>query len=126
MAQLRPTAFVGMKENGGRNRSGSHQALMGMDEENSRPKKSIRETVSTLPQIWELLRPRRGLLALGFTLMVINRVSGLVLPASTKFLIDDVIGQRHTELLLPLVGAVLAATAVQGITSFALTQSLSK
>ncbi|MBI2819829.1 MAG: ABC transporter ATP-binding protein [Acidobacteria bacterium] len=126
MAQLRPTAFVGMRESGGKNRGGSHSALMMMDAEKSRPKKSVRETVATLPQIWELLRPRRGLLALGFTLMVINRVCGLVLPASTKFLIDDVIGQRHTELLIPLVGAVLGATAVQGITAFALTQSLSK
>ena len=41
-----------------------------------------------LPEIWILIRPRRGLLAFGFILMVINRVSGLVLPASTKFLVD--------------------------------------
>src|SRR5437667_8256315 len=72
------------------------------------------------------MRPRRGLLAMGFLLMAINRVSGLVLPASTKFLIDDVIGKRQSQLLLPLVGIVLLATLVQGITSFALTQSLSK
>ncbi|HEV2104345.1 MAG TPA: ABC transporter ATP-binding protein, partial [Candidatus Eisenbacteria bacterium] len=36
------------------------------------------------PQIWELVRPRRGKLALGFLLMAVNRVSGLVLPAATK------------------------------------------
>ena len=53
-------------------------------------------------------------------------MSGLVLPASTKFLIDDVIGKRRTDLLLPLVCAVVAATVVQGVTSFALTQLLSK
>jgi subfamily B ATP-binding cassette protein MsbA len=41
---------------------------------------------NVLPAVWELMRPRRGLLALGFVLMVINRVSGLVLPYSTKFL----------------------------------------
>ncbi len=58
--------------------------------------------------------------------MAVNRVSGLVLPASTKFLIDDVIGKRHTEKLLPLLGAVVAATIIQGITSFSLTQLLSK
>jgi subfamily B ATP-binding cassette protein MsbA len=92
----------------------------------AKPKKSVRESLATLPEIWGLLRPRRGLLAIGFVLVGINRVSGLVLPASTKYLIDDVIGQRRTELLVPLVGAVLAATAVQGITSFALVQSLSK
>ncbi len=46
---------------------------------------------SVLPAVWELMRPRRGLLALGFLLMIVNRVSGLVLPYSTKFLIDGVI-----------------------------------
>ncbi|HXX00252.1 MAG TPA: ABC transporter ATP-binding protein [Candidatus Acidoferrales bacterium] len=72
------------------------------------------------------MRPRRGLLALGFVLMVINRVSGFVLPASTKFLIDDVINKHHLAGLRQLVGIVLLATVVQGITSFALTQLLSK
>jgi ABC-type multidrug transport system fused ATPase/permease subunit len=79
-----------------------------------------------LPEIWWLIRPRRGLLALGLVLMVINRLSGLVLPASTKFLVDDIIGKRHLSLLYPLVGIVLAATIIQGLTSYALTQTLSK
>lgn len=79
-----------------------------------------------LPEIWALIQPRRALLALGFGLMIINRVSGLILPASTKYLVDDVIGKRHLQLLYPLVGVVLAATVVQGLTSFALTQTLSK
>ncbi len=79
-----------------------------------------------LPDIWVLVRPRRGILALGFLLMVINRGSSLVLPYSTKYLVDDVIGKRQAALLLPLVLAVLAATAIQGATSFALTQLLSK
>jgi ABC-type multidrug transport system fused ATPase/permease subunit len=70
--------------------------------------------------------PRRGLLAAGFFLMLINRASGLVLPASTKFLIDDVIGKNRRELLVPLLVAVLSATVLQGATSFALTQLLSK
>jgi subfamily B ATP-binding cassette protein MsbA len=79
-----------------------------------------------LPEVWTLIRPRRRLLALGFFLMVINRVAGLVLPASTKFLVDDVIGKHRAHLLLPLVGVVLLSTVVQGVTSFALTQTLSK
>jgi len=58
--------------------------------------------------------------------MVVNRVSGLVLPASTKYLVDDVIGKRRLHLLYPLVGVVLLATIIQGLTSFALTQTLSK
>jgi len=52
---------------------------------------------------------RRALLAVGLVLMVINRVSGLVLPASTKYLVDDIIGKRHFRMLYPLVGVVLAA-----------------
>ena len=71
-----------------------------------------------LPMVWDLVRPRRALLTLGFGLMVINRVSGLVLPYSTKFLIDNVIVKRHLEMLKPLLLLVLAATIIQGITSF--------
>ncbi|MGA2482348.1 MAG: ABC transporter ATP-binding protein [Candidatus Acidiferrales bacterium] len=79
-----------------------------------------------LPDVWALIRPRRGILALGFVLMAINRSSGLILPASTKYLVDDVIGKRQIHLLMPIVGIVLAATIVQGLTSFSLTQLLSK
>ena len=79
-----------------------------------------------LPEIWALIHPRRGLLLLGFVLMAINRVAGLVLPGSTKYLVDDVIGKRHVQLLVPIVLAVIAATVIQGLTSFTLTQLLSK
>jgi ABC-type multidrug transport system fused ATPase/permease subunit len=79
-----------------------------------------------LPHIWFLVRPRRWLLALGFVLMIINRLCGLVLPASTKYLVDDVLGKKHVELLYSILGAIVAATLIQGITSFALTQLLSK
>ena len=78
------------------------------------------------PDIRELIRPRRALLALGFVLMAINRLSGLVLPASTKFLIDDVIGKHHIQSLKVIITVVVLATLVQGATSFALTQLLSK
>src|SRR5271155_3595397 len=79
-----------------------------------------------LPEIWTLVKPRRWLLAFGFVLMVINRVSGLVLPASTKFLVDNVLIKRQAEKLPWIVGAVLLATVIQAITSFSLTQLLSK
>jgi ABC-type multidrug transport system fused ATPase/permease subunit len=79
-----------------------------------------------LPDVWALMKPRRGLLALGFVLMAINRLSGLVLPASTKYLIDNVIGKKQIQLLTPIVLAVLTATVIQGLTSFTLTQVLSK
>src|SRR5712691_2827149 len=91
-----------------------------------KPAMTAQRLRTVLPAVWELMRPRRGLLALGFLLMVINRVSGLVLPYSTKFLIDSVIAKHHVELLRRLVLVVLGATIIQGITSFALTQLLSK
>jgi ABC-type multidrug transport system fused ATPase/permease subunit len=81
---------------------------------------------AVLPIVWELTRPRVGLLSLGFLLMVVNRVASLVLPYSTKFLFDSVIPKRSLQLLDHLVLAVLAATLIQGITSFLLTQLLSK
>ncbi|HEY1732419.1 MAG TPA: ABC transporter ATP-binding protein [Terriglobales bacterium] len=84
------------------------------------------EIFKALPEILQLIRPRRALLSLGLVLMVINRVSGLVLPASTKYLVDDVIAKKEFKLLYPLVGVVLVATLIQGLTSYALTQTLSK
>ena len=79
-----------------------------------------------LPDVWALIKPRRGLLALGFVLMAINRLAGLVLPASTKYLVDNVISKRQIQLLTPIVLGVLGATVIQGLTSFTLTQLLSK
>jgi ABC-type multidrug transport system fused ATPase/permease subunit len=89
-------------------------------------KKSAAETWKALPEVWALLHPRKGVLILGFVLMAINRVSGLVLPASTKFLVDNIIGKRQTQFLLWLILAVVGATLLQGLTSFTLTQLLSK
>lgn len=79
-----------------------------------------------LPEVWALMKPRRGLLVAGAALMVVNRVCGLALPISTKFLIDNVMRRGQINLLTPIVLAVVAATLIQGITSFALTQLLSK
>jgi subfamily B ATP-binding cassette protein MsbA len=73
-----------------------------------------------------LVRPRRALFALGLLLTLVNSVCGIVLPGSTKFLIDNVIGKHQTKLLMPLVGGVLLATLIQGVTSYSLTQLLSK
>ncbi|HXT25760.1 MAG TPA: ABC transporter ATP-binding protein [Candidatus Eisenbacteria bacterium] len=79
-----------------------------------------------MPEVWALLQPRKGVLLLGFGLMAVNRVCGLVLPASTKFLVDNIIGKRQTQFLLWLILAVVAATLLQGLSSFTLTQLLSK
>src|ERR1700726_1391650 len=88
--------------------------------------KKTKNAWKNLPHVWALIKPRRGILAAGLLLMAVNRVSGLILPASTKYLVDDVIGKHHIHLLSPIVLAVLAATVIQGLTSFTLTQLLSK
>jgi subfamily B ATP-binding cassette protein MsbA len=85
-----------------------------------------RPTTASLRRAFrEIIWPRRRLVLLGLGLIVINRLSGLVLPASTKYLVDDVIrGARH-ELLWTLVGAVGGAITLQAASSFALTRLLS-
>jgi len=72
----------------------------------------------------ELIIAHRWRLLLGGILMIVNRLVGLVLPLSTKFLIDDVIGKRNASRLMPIAVAVGAATLVQAVTSFSLSQIL--
>jgi ATP-binding cassette, subfamily B, putative efflux pump len=75
-------------------------------------------------QAKELMWTRRGRLALGLLLMLVNRLAGLVLPATSKYLIDDVIGKHRAEMLMPLAFVAGVATLVQAVTSFALSQVL--
>ena len=72
----------------------------------------------------ELVWIHRSRLAVGLTLMLVNRLAGLVLPASSKYLIDDVIANQRSELLLTLALAIGLAAAVQAVTGFALSQVL--
>ncbi len=73
----------------------------------------------------EIIWPRRKLVLVGLLLILVNRLSGLVLPASTKYLVDDVIRESRSELLWLLISAVGVAVTVQAGTSFALTRLLS-
>jgi len=73
-----------------------------------------------------MMYPRRKILAAGFALMIVSRICGLVLPVSTKYLVDNVIGKKQLDLLLPLVLGVMTATVIQGITGFTITQLVSK
>lgn len=77
---------------------------------------------------WEearaLIWASRGRLGLGLTLMLVNRLMGLVLPASSKFLVDDVVGKNQPELLWPLAAVVGVATLFEAATSFAISQVL--
>lgn len=59
-------------------------------------------------------------LAFGAVLMVINRASGFVLPASSKFVIDEIVGKQRGELLVPIAIAAGVATLIQASTTFTL------
>src|SRR5438045_2026605 len=86
------------------------------------PKKTI------TPGAWQearaLIYAHRGRLALGLGLILVTRLAGLVLPSSSKWVIDRVIGHNRPELLLPLALVVVAATLVQAVTGFGLSQIL--
>jgi subfamily B ATP-binding cassette protein MsbA len=80
------------------------------------------------PELKALVGPRKGLIVVGLVLMIINRVAGLVMPFMTKPLLDDVLNATHPRpaLLPKLIAIVFTAVVVQAITSFSLTQLLSK
>jgi ABC-type multidrug transport system fused ATPase/permease subunit len=73
----------------------------------------------------ELVWQHRRSLLIGLALMLVNRLASLVLPASSKFLIDDVLAKHRSELLLPLALAAAAAMIVQAVTTYGLSQIVS-
>ena len=85
-----------------------------------------------LRKIWPegkaLVVPRKGRIAIGLVLMAINRVAGLVLPFTARPLVDKVLSPQnpHPQLLPRYIAIVFSAMVVQALTSYALTQSLSK
>src|SRR5258706_5797166 len=80
------------------------------------------------PGAWEearaLIWAHRKRLGVGLTLMVVNRLAGLVLPTTTKYLMDDVVGRQNWDLLPTLALAVAGATIVESATSFSISQVL--
>ena len=72
----------------------------------------------------ELVWTHRRRLTIGLLLMLVSRLAGLVLPATSKYLIDEVIGNQRTDLLMPLALAAGGATLVQAVTMFANSQIL--
>jgi subfamily B ATP-binding cassette protein MsbA len=104
-------------------KTGSRRQASPDTESDSKTKKPAM-TSAAWAEAKRLIWDRRGRLALGFGLMLVNRLSGLILPASSKYLIDDVIGQGRADLLAPLAMVAGIATLVQALTSFALSQVL--
>src|SRR5689334_8708748 len=88
------------------------------------PKKPLRASHIS-KELGVLLGPRKFLFLVGLVLIFLNRGAGLVLPGSTKFLIDDVVLHRRQELLIPIAGAVAAAVLVQAVSSYVLVKVLS-
>jgi subfamily B ATP-binding cassette protein MsbA len=72
-----------------------------------------------------LIAEHRTSLAIGLAMMVVNRAAGFVLPASSKILIDEIVGKHNAGLLMPLAAAAAIATLIQAGTSFALAQVVS-
>src|SRR5262245_30756223 len=72
----------------------------------------------------DLVIANRWRLTLGAVLMIISRLVGLVLPLSSRYLIDEVVVKKHGELIVPVALAVGGATLIQAITSFSLSQVL--
>lgn len=85
----------------------------------SQKKVSIAKAFKTI--VW----PRRGILSVGLLLIVISRLASLVLPYSSKYLIDEVITHKDMNKLQLLLLAVITALAIQAVTSFLLTKLLS-
>jgi len=89
-----------------------------------RPKLKLKAS-HVFRDLWELIWPRRNLFLLGLILTFINRAASLVLPGSTKFLIDDVVQKHRQDLLTPIAAAVAGAILIQALTSYTLIRLLS-
>jgi ATP-binding cassette, subfamily B, putative efflux pump len=80
----------------------------------------------TIAQVFKtIIWPRKKLIGIGLVLIVISRLSSLVLPWASKYLVDEVIAHKNMDLLRLLLMAVAASILVQALTSFALTRILS-
>lgn len=109
-----------------KSRTSSKGARGAAPSENGKEKSRRPPLRKVVPEIWDLMRPRRWLVLLGLILVGINRFAGLVLPYSTKPFVDTVLRQHQANKLLPLVGLVFTAAVVQAATSFSLAQLMSK
>jgi subfamily B ATP-binding cassette protein MsbA len=106
-------------------RAEGHSRRAPVAADDSQPKKPKAAITSGA---WEeargLVWKHRHRLALGMVIMIVNRLAGLVLPLTSKFLMDDVIGRQNWDLLPRLAMAAGAATIVEATTSFANSQIL--
>jgi ABC-type multidrug transport system fused ATPase/permease subunit len=78
-----------------------------------------------MPEIWKLVKPFRWVLAGSCLLMIVNRICSLAVPISSRYLVNNVMYKHQIEKLPLIVGAVVAAAFIQGITTYILSQQLS-
>jgi subfamily B ATP-binding cassette protein MsbA len=97
-----------------------------MESDPSKRKPRLQQLRGAWPDLWALVRARRSLLSFGLLLLLVNRLAGLALPGAAGVLMDRIVKPRDTQLLVPLVLGLIGATVIQAITSYALTQLLSK
>ncbi|MEM8928082.1 MAG: ABC transporter ATP-binding protein [Bacteroidota bacterium] len=81
--------------------------------------------VSILKAFKTIIWPRRNLVFIGLGLIVISKAASFVTPIATKYVIDDAFVKKDVQLLKTLVGVIIAAIAIQAVTSFLLTYVLS-
>jgi subfamily B ATP-binding cassette protein MsbA len=106
-------------------RTGEHSGRGGARPFSNDPAKKPRPTASAAwREARELVWTHRRRLTIGLVLMLVSRLAGLVLPATSKYLIDEVVVKNRVELLAPIALAAGLATIVQAITSFVLSQIL--
>ncbi len=96
-----------------------------MSEEPGKKRKLDRKRLRLLlADAGDLIWRSRGRLLLGVPLLLINRLTNIVLPGITKFLIDDVLVKGHHELLWKLAVVSAGAAAIGAITDYSLAQIL--
>ena len=90
----------------------------------SKPQKKKRVTAGAWQEARDLVWRHRSRLLLGLAMMLVSRLAGLVLPAMSQYVIDDVIPNGRGDQLLLLAGLGFGATVVQATTAFGLSQVL--
>jgi subfamily B ATP-binding cassette protein MsbA len=90
----------------------------------SKPEKKKIDYASAWAEARKIVWNARWRLAFGSVLMLISRLAGMVLPASTKYIGDEVFTNRNYGLIKWIALAIGVSTLIQGVTSFSLSQIL--